>query len=125
MLSTTELSQFNHYKNPAQWQQLVCDCRNSGMTVKAWCAEKGISEKAYYYRQRKVWEAAQQHKIEQDMDMPDQLPTIIPCTPPMVTSVSVQTPALVLRSAAWTVEVNSGCDLAFLRLVLRVVKQSV
>ena len=47
MLSTTELSQFNHYKNLSQWQQLVCDCRNSGMTVKAWCAEKGISEKAY------------------------------------------------------------------------------
>ena len=39
---------------------MVYDCRNSGVTVKAWCASQGISEKSYYYRQRKVWEAAQQ-----------------------------------------------------------------
>ena len=58
MSSTTELSQLNHNKNLAHWQQLVYDCRNSGMTVKAWCAENGISEKTYYYRQRKVWDAA-------------------------------------------------------------------
>ena len=58
MSSTTELIQLNHHRNLAQWQQLVYDCRNSDMTVKAWCAENGISEKTYYYRQRKVWDAA-------------------------------------------------------------------
>jgi hypothetical protein len=43
----------------AVWQQLVYDCRHSGMTVRAWCAQNGVSEKSYYYRQRKVWEATQ------------------------------------------------------------------
>ncbi len=63
MSSTTELSKFNHCKNLAQWQQMVYDCRNSGMTVRAWCAAQGISEKSYYYRQRKVLEAAQQADV--------------------------------------------------------------
>ncbi|WP_427916597.1 IS66 family insertion sequence element accessory protein TnpA [Syntrophobotulus glycolicus] len=30
----------------------------SGLTVNAFCAEKGISETTYYYRQKKVREAA-------------------------------------------------------------------
>ena len=124
MSSTIELIQLNHHRNLAQWQQLVYDCRNSGMTVKAWCAENGISEKTYYYRQRKVWEVAQQQKTEQNADMPGKLPVIIPCAIPIAISsaVSTQTPALVLRSTAWTVEVNSGCDPELLHLALRAVK---
>ena len=124
MSSTTELIQLNHHRNLAQWQQLVYDCRNSGMTVRAWCAENGISEKTYYYRQRKVWDAAQQQKTEQNTDMPGKMPAIIPCAIPIAISsaVSAQTPALVLRSASWTVEVNLGCDPELLRLVLRTVK---
>ncbi|MGI6671786.1 MAG: IS66 family insertion sequence element accessory protein TnpA [Christensenellales bacterium] len=124
MSSTTELSQLNHHKNLAQWRQLVYDCCNSGMMVKAWCAENGISEKTYYYRQRKVWKATQQQKLEQDADMPGKLPAIIPCAIPIAISsaASVQTPALVLRSASWTVEVNPGCGPELLHLVLRTVK---
>ena len=125
MSSTTELSHLNHHKNLAQWQQMVYDCRNSGMTVKAWCAENGINDKTYYYRQRKVWEAAQQQNIEQDAGMPDKLPAIIPCTVPLASAVSAQPPALVLRIAAWTVEVNAGCDPELLLLALRSVKQDV
>jgi putative transposase len=122
MSSTTELSQLNYHKNLAQWQQLVYDCHNSGMTVRAWCAENGISKKTYYYRQRKVWEATQQQKAEQDADMPGKLLSIIPCAIPVVTTVSAQTPALILRSTSWTVEVNPGCDPELLHLVLRTVK---
>lgn len=123
-MSLTELSKLNHRKNLALWQQLVQECRQSGMTVKAWCAQKGISEKSYYYRQKKVWEAVQQQKTEQDTGGTVKLPAIIPCATPIATasSESIQTPVLVMRSTAWTVEVNSGCDPELLRLVLRTVK---
>ena len=124
MSSTTELIRLNHHKNLAQWQQMVYDCRNSGMTVKAWCAENGINDKTYYYRQRKVWEAAQQQK-KQNTGMPGKLPAIIPCTVPIAAEVSTQPPALVLRGAAWTVEVNAGCNPELLLLALRSVKQDV
>ena len=32
--------------------------KESGLSVKAWCAERGITEHAYYYRLRKLRQAA-------------------------------------------------------------------
>lgn len=40
----------------SQWKEIIQACQNSGMTVKAWCAENGISIKAYYYRLRQLRE---------------------------------------------------------------------
>ena len=133
MTSTAELSKLNHHNNLAQWQQMVYDCRNSGMTVRTWCLAQGISEKSYYYRQRKVWEAAQREQEDKQETLlpsphtagnPTSLPAIIPCAQPLVSqhSESAKTPALVLRSQTWTLEVNLGCDPELLRLALRAVK---
>lgn len=127
------LSHLNHHKNLAQWQQMVYDCRNSGQTVRAWCFAQSISEKSYYYRQRKVWEAAQQKQEgKQGTQLPSphtagnptSLPAIIPCAPAVVSQhpEPATIPALILRSQTWTVEVNPGCDPELLRLALRAVK---
>ena len=34
------------------------------MTVKAWCAQNGLSEKTYYYWQRKVFKASTQEETK-------------------------------------------------------------
>lgn len=123
MLST-DLVELNHRKNLARWQQLVYDCRNSGMTVRAWCAQNDITEEAYFYRQRKVWKAVRQLKETREASRQADLPAIIPCALPLVSErqESAVTPALVLRSQTWTLEVNPGCDPELLRLALRAVK---
>ncbi|EEG79138.1 IS66 family insertion sequence element accessory protein TnpA [Dethiobacter alkaliphilus] len=41
-----------------QWTQIIRECRSSGQTVKAWCADNGINQKTYYYWLKKVREAA-------------------------------------------------------------------
>lgn len=61
-MSSIELSKLNHHTNLAQWQQLADSFRYSDMTGKAWCAENGVSEKSFYYRQRKARGAAQLDK---------------------------------------------------------------
>ncbi|MGI6634150.1 MAG: IS66 family insertion sequence element accessory protein TnpA [Christensenellales bacterium] len=113
-----------HHTHLAQWQQLVYDCRHSGMTVRAWCAQNGVSEKTYFYRQRKVWEAAQPEAMNQGLSPQPAVPTIIPCAAPIAPAGKESTvaPALVLRRGAWTVEVAAGCDPELLRLALRAVK---
>ncbi len=40
------------------WAQIVRECRSSGQTVQAWCADHNINPKTYYYWLRKVREAA-------------------------------------------------------------------
>lgn len=111
---------------------MVYDCRNSGVTVRAWCASHGISEKSYYYRQRKVWDAAQQADVnKQTASLPSSAlsgashtPAIIPCTLPMKKNSAdlIQTPSLVLQGRGWTAEVNTGCNPELLRLALESVK---
>lgn len=53
------LQRYNAGAKLVEWSERVAACRNSGIPVKAWCAQEGISEKTYYYWQRKVFQAAQ------------------------------------------------------------------
>ncbi|MDU5723925.1 MAG: hypothetical protein E6Z86_17575 [Clostridium butyricum] len=37
-----------------KWAAIIKECRNSGMTVRAWCHENNINENKFYYWQRRV-----------------------------------------------------------------------
>ena len=39
-----------------EWTEKIQLCRNSGMSVSAWCKENGIAVKTYYYHLRKLRE---------------------------------------------------------------------
>lgn len=129
MSLAVELSKLNHYKNLAQWQQEVKDFRRSGMTVRAWCAQREVSEKTYYYRQRKVWELARQEQGKQALHShcppgKSSLPAIIPCSSLLISKLQgpADIPALVLRHKTRTVKVAADCNPELLRLALRAVK---
>lgn len=42
----------------SQWTEIVRQCRSSGQSVAVWCAENNISITSYYYRLRRIREAA-------------------------------------------------------------------
>ena len=41
-----------------QWQEIFRERRESGLTVKAWCTKREISENSYYYHLKKYRHAA-------------------------------------------------------------------
>ena len=41
-----------------QWTEIIRECRSSGQTVSAWCAEHHINNKSYYYWLKRVRTAA-------------------------------------------------------------------
>ena len=41
-----------------EWSGMLRERKESGLTVRDWCAERGITEHAYYYRLRKLRQAA-------------------------------------------------------------------
>ena len=47
-----------HKVRVAEWTERVRECRSSGMSVKAWCAEQGIKTARYYRWEREVLEKA-------------------------------------------------------------------
>ena len=42
----------------ANWEQLIVAANSSGLRKREWCLQNGISEKSFYYWQRKVREKA-------------------------------------------------------------------
>ena len=38
------------------WVERIAECRSSGKSVRAWCREHEISEKTYYYWQRRLYQ---------------------------------------------------------------------
>ena len=48
-----------------EWSASIAECRNSGKTVKEWCAEQGISAQTYYrWEKRFVEKASQQLSLQ-------------------------------------------------------------
>ena len=58
-----ELQKLNADQRLAVWTQRIADCRSSGNGVKHWCQENGISEKTYYYWQRRIFRMAHEQQI--------------------------------------------------------------
>ena len=42
----------------SEWNQMIRERNESGMSIKAYCASIGLPENTYFYRQRKLKEAA-------------------------------------------------------------------
>jgi hypothetical protein len=52
-----DIGKLNASERLNEWAQMISQCRNSGITVKSWCAQHGISTKTYYYRLKRLCEA--------------------------------------------------------------------
>ena len=55
----TGLQTVNQQRKLSEWAERVSACRSSGLSVKTWCRENGISEQTYYKWQRRLYELAQ------------------------------------------------------------------
>lgn len=97
------------------WTARIMACRSSGMTVRAWCQENGLSEKTYYYWQRRLFQtlSEQQQSIRQ--------PAFAEITPtPNVRPSSGL--AVTVRTSGVEAEIYNGADAATVETVLRILK---
>ena len=53
-----------------QWAQIMRTRRESGQSVRVWCAENGIKEKTFYYWQSKIRQAACDQIAKQEEGLP-------------------------------------------------------
>ena len=54
----TGLQTLNGQNALTLWNERITACRNSGMTVRDWCRENGVSPGSYYRWQRRIYELA-------------------------------------------------------------------
>ena len=70
----------------AEWRQRICECRNSGQTVRSWCEEHHIASKTYYRWERLCilqasGEMTQKESVGLTRVEPDRLPAGEPTLP--------------------------------------------
>ena len=93
------------------WTARIMACRSSGMTVRAWCRENGLSEKTYYYWQRRLFQALSEQQAAHETAFAE-------VTPP-VCSGNV---AVTVRIAGAVADIHPGADAATVETVLRILK---
>ena len=103
---TTAITEIKSKVSLQEWQQRVLDCQNSGMSVKAWCQQNGISTGSYYFHLRKIRESV----LEENQ--------IIPLEPPK----PVSSTGIRIESAGITITLPENATPEQLAAVLSALK---
>lgn len=103
------LSVVNQQQKLGEWAERVTACRNSGLSVRAWCQENEVSEQTYYRWQRRLYELAQEEHEGGFAEI-----TPIRRTPDSI--------AVTMQIGRVELAVHNGADAATVEAVLRAVK---
>ena len=74
------MNKITHKVRCEQWTRIINECLASGMKKTAWCKEHGISDKAFFYWQRRLREEAYVSTIESS-SLPAAKTASAPATP--------------------------------------------
>ncbi len=114
--------EIKHMAQLEEWKERVKICRSSGMDVRAWCREQGISSTTYYHWEKEVLSEAGRQMCIQGRGMEKQF-VEVPAMPEQIDTTGAR-PALAakLRIKGGELEVYAGADRTVLETLLRGLK---
>ena len=116
-----QLQEIRKQVNLQEWTQMVMDCRNSGLSIKDWCAQNGVNSKTYYYRQRRVFEAIGNRPFEHTNRAMTPATDSVEFAP--LRSESCSPNVLKLHLPGGTLEIPEGYDPQTLRAIIQVLQE--
>ena len=96
----------------SQWMEIIRDRQDSGLNIKQYCQERGISRHAYFYWQRKLREATCSDLITQEgalAKVPDGWTQLVPTIAPGS--------SLTIEISGCRIDVDGNTDLKLLKNV--------
>lgn len=114
-----------HQYRLAEWAPIIRECKNSDLTVRAWCQENRINEKRFYYWQRKVREELidMASKDSDALTTPSFAPLIQTKLLPEPERHSFQ-PDMVLRTNELRLEISNNASPLLLAEVIKVLSHA-
>lgn len=104
----------------SQWTQIIRECRSSGQTVAAWCAEHNINPKSYYYWLKRVrtaaCEALPSLSAENNPIVPVNMPALSSGTGPASQKPS---PDIIVRYGLVSLEIHNNASQSVIENTLR------
>lgn len=106
------LQRLNAAQRVQLWAERIAECRSSGMSVRAWCKGHELSEKTYYYWQRRLYQ--QMAATAETVSFAE-----IPCIeqPKQGSSLAAK-----INLSGATVEVYPGADTQMIQAILQVLR---
>lgn len=103
-----------------QWIEIIRECRSSGQTVSAWCADHDINPKSYYYWLKRVrmaaCEALPSLCAQNNPIVPVNIPVPTPSNGP---SGQESSSDIVIRFGAATLEIHNTASAILIENTLR------
>ena len=103
------LSVVNHQQKLGEWAERVSAYRSSGLSIKTWCRENGVSEQTYYRWQRRLYNLAQNQQENRFAEI----------TPQALNRSGI---AVTVQFGGVELSVHNGADAATVEAVLQAVK---
>lgn len=95
------------------WTAKIMGCRSSGMTIRAWCQENSLSEKTYYYWQRRLFQALPEQQMIHETAFAEVTTPQSVCSGNMVVTV---------RIFGVEADIHNSADTSTVATVLRILK---
>lgn len=118
-LTTMKASKHEIYK--AQWQDLIKEQSQSGLSIREWCRRNNMSHGKFYYWQRVIREEALIKAGTLALTGQNQFVELKPSEPELRFRSSNQGSCAILRSNGSEVEVLNGADSNTLALILNLI----
>lgn len=107
-----------------QWSAMVQEREDSGLSVKAFCKQAGIATKTYYYRLRRLREAAIQKTQMGTLQPTTSQPELVQYTPPTGYICDPTSQSIVIRTSSTTVEIPMNTNPEVVAAAVSFLKQS-
>ena len=107
-----------------QWSAMVQEREDSGMSVKAFCKEVGIATKTYYYRLRRLREAALKCAQSGTVQSTTPQPELVQYTPPTGYVPDPTPQSIVIKTSSTTVEIPMNTNPEVVAAAVSFLKQS-
>lgn len=104
----------------ANWARVLRERRDSGLSVRCYCQEQGITEKTYYYWQRRL-RIATCNKLEEQTNAATHREMTTFAALPITSSRSSGN--IVIRLNGTEIEIHSGAEPAAIDTVLRIIRE--
>jgi hypothetical protein len=104
----------------SKWAEIIRECRSSGHTISAWCAENNVNIKSYYYWLKRVRTVAcESLPVMSDNTQPI-IPVKISSSLATASSTAQKTSShIILRIGAVTLELNNGASAELIANTIR------
>lgn len=83
------LQEFNSAKALEEWAFKIKACRNSGLTVREWCANQGIKPQKFYYWQKKLFTELSPQQTTEFAELPMPVATKLSCSKEAIAKISI------------------------------------